>query len=141
MVADYTPPLFSASSLHTGPWPVLEVAGEIDLATAPQLQDHLIEAINGHDRSADLILDMTKVEFCDASGLRVLVSAHRWIQRRGGRLRLICPEGPLLRILRITTLTRLLSVHPTMEHALADECRPCDAAPGSRSPAARTLVG
>jgi anti-anti-sigma factor len=137
MVADYTPLMFSASSRHTGPWPVLEVTGEIDLATAPQLQDHLIEAINEH-RSADLVLDMTKVEFCDASGLRVLVRAHRWIQQRGGRLRLVCPKGPLLRILRITTLTRLLSVHPTMEDALADEYSPCGTASNSRLPTVRT---
>ncbi|GAA4489628.1 STAS domain-containing protein [Actinoallomurus oryzae] len=140
MVADYTPLLFSASSRHTGPWPVLEVTGEIDLATAPRLQDHLIEAINAH-QSADLIVDMTKVEFCDASGLRVLVRAQRWIQRRGGRLRVICPEGRLLRILRITTLTRLLSVHPTMEDALADECAPCGTPSYSRSPALRTRAG
>ncbi|WP_329236516.1 STAS domain-containing protein [Actinoallomurus sp. NBC_01490] len=140
MVADYTPLLFSASSRHTGPWPVLEVTGEIDLATAPRLQDHLIEAINAH-QSADLIVDMTKVEFCDASGLRVLVRAQRWIQRRGGRLRVICPEGRLLRILRITTLTRLLSVHPTMEDALADEYAPCGTASYSRSPALRTGAG
>ncbi|GLY75585.1 STAS domain-containing protein [Actinoallomurus iriomotensis] len=140
MVADKIPPLFSASSRHTGPCPVLEVAGEIDLATAPWLQDHLIEVINSQDGSADLILDMTKVEFCDASGLRVLVSAQRWIRQRGGRLRVICPEGPLLRILRITTLTRLLSVHPTIEDALA-ESPPCGTAPGTRSPAVRTGAG
>jgi anti-anti-sigma factor len=121
MVADNTPPLFSASSRRSGPWPVLEVAGEIDLATAPQLQDHLLEAINDHDQPPGLILDLTKVEFCDASGLRVLVRGHRWISRRGGRLHLVCPDGQMLRILRITELTRLLPVHPSLEHALADQ--------------------
>jgi anti-sigma B factor antagonist len=121
MVADNIPPLFSASSRRAGPWPVLEVAGEIDLATAPRLQDHLLEAINDHDQPSGLIVDLTRVEFCDASGLRVLVRAHRWISQRGGRLRLICPDGQLMRILHITELTRLLSVHPSLEHALADQ--------------------
>jgi anti-sigma B factor antagonist len=143
MVAHNTPPLFSASSRRADPWWILDVAGELDLATAPQLRDHLIElieAITDHDQPPSLILDMTKVEFCDASGLRVLVAAHRWIGQRGGRLRLVCPEGQLLRILRVTQLTHLLPVHPILDDALADHgardhppghtghCTPCPTA-------------
>lgn len=121
MVADNVPPLFHASTRSVGTWRILQVAGELDMATAPQLQEALIKAMTVHDQPPSLILDLTDVGFCDASGLRVLVAAQRSIQRRHGRLRLICPEGRLLRILRIAQLPCLLLVYPTLDRALNDD--------------------
>ncbi|MFI5761789.1 STAS domain-containing protein [Streptomyces sp. NPDC051563] len=52
---------------------LLTVSGEIDLDTAPQLQDAVDAARPGPGRS--LLLDMSGVDFCDCSGLTVLMRA------------------------------------------------------------------
>jgi anti-anti-sigma factor len=113
-----TAPLF-LSSRRKGKWSIVDVAGEIDLATGPQLAACLEVIIKHRKHPAHVIVDLSDLTFCDASGLSVLVSAHEQAERRGGQLRLVCPEGQVLNILRITELTRQLSVHPTLNDALA----------------------
>src|SRR3712207_211344 len=50
---------------------VLEVGGEVDVYTAPKLREKLVELVGeGHYQ---IIVDMTKVEFLDSTGLGVLV--------------------------------------------------------------------
>ena len=120
MVAENIAPLFSVSSRREYRWSVVDVAGEVDLATAPALRDCLMEVASVHDRPPSVIVDLSDVRFCDASGLGVLVDAHKRIQRRGGRLRLICPEGQVLRLIRITGLTRLLPIYPALDDARRD---------------------
>ncbi|MFD7781254.1 STAS domain-containing protein [Streptomyces sp. NPDC059753] len=63
-----------SSRRHKG-WTVVEVSGELDVATRNQLGDHLEEVIAAHT-PARVVLDMSQLDFCDASGLSVLVAAH-----------------------------------------------------------------
>ena len=58
----------------------IHVHGELDLATAPQL-DAALGAVDG---AAEVEIDLSAVSFCDAAGLRALELAHR---RLGSRLR------------------------------------------------------
>lgn len=51
-------------------------------------------------------------------GLGALFGAHLRTARYGGRLRPVCPEGPLLRILDVTGLRRVVPVHSTVAEAL-----------------------
>ncbi|WP_431945160.1 STAS domain-containing protein [Actinacidiphila sp. bgisy167] len=118
----------TVSSCHCDGWPVVEVAGELDISTAHLLGDHLEDVIAVH-RPAHVVLDLSRLEFCDASGLSVLVWAHHAADGRDGRLRLVCPEGSTRRLLRITELTEVIPVHCTLEEALA-------AAEAERTPAA-----
>ena len=76
---------------------VISVAGEIDLYTAPKLQSELMRRLN--DSPIRLIVDMSGVEFCDSTGINVLLAAHRHARERGGELQLARPgsatqEGP-----------------------------------------------
>jgi anti-anti-sigma factor len=75
---------------------LVTIAGEVDLATAPQLADVLTECADG-----DVRLDLSSVTFMDSSGLRTLLVTHRSFRERGRRL-VIC--GPVDRV-----------VHRTME--------------------------
>ncbi len=54
-------------------WTV-HVFGDLDLETGPPLRDHLASVLA---RSAELVVDMTAVEFCDSSGLGALVATRR----------------------------------------------------------------
>lgn len=76
------------------------VRGELDLATAPELEDTLVTAI---EDGREVVLDLRELEFMDSSGVRVLVVAHT---RAEGRFGLIAagPNSPVTKILAIAGL-------------------------------------
>lgn len=57
-----------------------------------------------------VVLDLHRVSFIDSSGLKAIVTAHKWLQARGGRLRLVGPNKPTRKIFEITGLTQVLTV-------------------------------
>jgi anti-sigma B factor antagonist len=86
----------------------MSVAGEIDLYTAPRLQSELMAAINGgHVR---LVVDMSGVDFCDSTGINVLLAAHRHARERGGELALARPGSATRKVLQVTGLESVFTV-------------------------------
>ncbi|MEJ8657730.1 anti-sigma factor antagonist [Streptomyces sp. MS1.AVA.4] len=108
----------TVSSHRRDGWSVVTVAGELDIATAGLLGNHLEDVGSAHD-PVRLIVDLSVLAFCDASGLRVLVDAHDAARRRCGELRLVCPDGMITYLLRITGLIDVIPVHATLPEALA----------------------
>lgn len=106
-----------SSSCHDG-WVVATVAGEIDTETAPRLSGYMRSLLAGRDGSPQIIVDLGEVAFCDAAGLGVLVGARSHAMRHGGALRLVVPEGPVRRVLRVAARTHDLEVHATLSDAL-----------------------
>jgi anti-sigma B factor antagonist len=87
---------------------VLSVTGEIDLYTAPTLQSELMAALGaGKTR---LIVDMSRVDFCDSTGINVLLAAHRHARERGGELQLASPGSATRKVLQVTGLESVFSV-------------------------------
>src|SRR5690242_9349196 len=75
---------------------VLEVGGEIDVDTAPQLREFLISLVEAGDRN--IVVDLGRVEFLDATGLGVLVGALKRLRGVEGELSLVCAQERLLKI-------------------------------------------
>ncbi|WP_413811070.1 STAS domain-containing protein [Streptomyces sp. OE57] len=100
-------------------WPVIQVDGELDLATRDQLRHHLDKLIAARN-PARIIVDFSRLSFCDASGLSTLAAADREARRRHGGLRLVCPEGKVRRLLRLTQLARFIPVFDSLSQAIAD---------------------
>jgi anti-sigma B factor antagonist len=96
---------------------VVEVAGEIDLASAPELRTCLHQTINAGSRQ--LVVDLRQVDFIDSMGVGVLVGAHRRLRDHDGSLQLVGADGLVLRILRLTGLDRVIPLHATLSDALA----------------------
>jgi len=95
---------------------VLEVGGEVDVYTAPKLRERLVELVGeGHH---DLIVDMTKVEFLDSTGLGVLVGGLKRVRAHDGSLALVCSQERILKIFRITGLTKVFPIYDTLDEAL-----------------------
>ena len=61
---------------------VLEVGGEVDVYTAPRLRERLVELVEGGARK--VIVDLSRVEFLDSTGLGVLVGALKRLRAAGG---------------------------------------------------------
>jgi anti-anti-sigma factor len=81
---------------------VLKLHGELDPHTAPTLRAHIDEALS--DETRTLVLDVAGLLFIDSSGLRVIISAHKEMEGRGGRLVLRSPTPTTQRLLDITGL-------------------------------------
>ncbi|MFB4320581.1 STAS domain-containing protein [Actinomadura sp. 21ATH] len=89
---------------------IVALRGDLDIVTAPALREHLLGVL-GHS-SGLLILDLSKVSFCDASGLAVLIGTHRRATGLGITLHLAAPNPQVTKLLRITRLDRVLTVIP-----------------------------
>lgn len=98
---------------------VVAVAGELDMATAPQLQTHIAELLEqGRNR---LVFDLAEVSFCDSTGLSVFVRAKNNSDETDGSVRLAAPQRGVLRILEVSGLVEVLPTYATVEEAIASD--------------------
>jgi anti-anti-sigma factor len=94
--------MLRVSAAETGQTTVLRVAGELDLATADTLREHVRACAGpGIDR---LVLDLAGVEFVDVTGLGVFVEAQRLASAHGGTVVLRRPRPMVLRMLDLLKL-------------------------------------
>jgi anti-sigma B factor antagonist len=86
---------------------VVTVRGELDLATAPGLEEVLVPPLKD---GGQVVLDLRALEFMDSTGVRVIVAAHVAGQESGGALVLVRtdPAGPVGRVLEISGLDGIL---------------------------------
>jgi anti-sigma B factor antagonist len=80
----------------------VQIRGEIDLATAPELEAQVIQAFEGGPSS--VVLDLTALTFIDSSGLRALVSLSNHARDRGASLALKNVPRHAQRVLDLTGL-------------------------------------
>jgi anti-anti-sigma factor len=94
---------------------IAELTGELDIASVPALRDQLLSLLR--PGSSRLVIDLSRVSFCDASGLAVLVNTGRRARLLGGFLRLAAVSPQVGRVLNITGLDRHLEIFPTVQAA------------------------
>src|SRR5258708_23486340 len=88
---------------------IMSVGGEIDLYTAPRLHGELVTALAGGGPE-QIVVDMSGVEFCDSTGMNVLLAAHRRAREQGGDLELAAPRPAIKKILQVTGLETVFTV-------------------------------
>jgi anti-sigma B factor antagonist len=97
--------------------PVVTAPEEIDVTNAPVLRSVLLEAAAyGH---GTLVVDMTRTQFCDSSGLHTLLTAYKRAQAEGGELLLVISATRVLRIFAITGIDRVIPNFTSLDQALA----------------------
>jgi anti-sigma B factor antagonist len=95
-----------------GAWTVIEVAGELDLHSAPALREQLAEA--SAREPARVAVDLTRVSFMDSSTLGILVSSLKHARERGGDLVLIGVNGSPGKVLSVTGLDQVFRLVPSV---------------------------
>jgi anti-anti-sigma factor len=96
---------------------VLAVSGELDLATCPELEEHLGRAFAS---SAELVIvDLRELEFIDSTGLSVLVKAHQQAAEAGARFGLVNGGSQVRRLLSLTGLAERLPIVDAPEELLS----------------------
>ena len=87
----------------------MSVHGEIDLYTVPRLQRELAGVLAA-DVPVRLVVDLSGVDFCDSTGVNVLLAAHRQARESGGDLELAAPRPSVRKILQVTGLEAVFKV-------------------------------
>ena len=110
-------PRFRIDETLEGSTRILEVHGELELATAPTLGQRIRRPLFW-DGTEHVIVDLSGVVFLDSSGASALLLSVSHARALGRTLSFICPEGEALRRLKIYGLDAMLSVFPTRQSAL-----------------------
>ncbi len=97
--------------------PVVAAPGEIDITNAEALRSALsTAAADGH---GTLVVDMTQTQFCDSSGLHVLIAAHRRAGAEGREVVLVIPSTAVLRVFALTGMDTVIPNFTSLAGALA----------------------
>ena len=100
---------------------VIVIDGELDILTTASLRVRFAETLLSTTES--VIIDLSGVLFCDASGLALLVGAQNRAQADGRTVVLAGPREGVSKLLRITGLDRAFTIHPTVDDARHDAGR------------------
>jgi anti-sigma B factor antagonist len=88
---------------------IVTICGEIDLYTAPRLHGELAGLL-ADGMPARVVIDMSGVEFCDSTGMNVLLSCLRRARERGGELEIAAPKPAVRKILQVTGLDSVFTL-------------------------------
>ena len=102
--------------LNQDAW-VISLAGEVDLYTAPEFKQQLLEVIDQGGR--DVVVDLTNTTFIDSTTLGVLVGGVKRLRGQDGQLSLVCSDRNIAKIFEITGLDRVFQIYPARDEALA----------------------
>lgn len=91
---------------------VIAVRGELDIATTAGLRDRILTILA--DTSTPVVIDLSAVTFCDASGLALLVGTQRRARLHGVAVTLAAPRPAVRKLLRVTGLDRAFVIHPPL---------------------------
>jgi anti-sigma B factor antagonist len=96
---------------------VISLTGEVDLYTAPEFKQQLLDVIG--DGGKEVIVDFTSTTFIDSTTLGVLVGGVKRLRSNDGQLSLVCNDRNITKIFEITGLDRVFAIYPTREDAVA----------------------
>ncbi len=109
--------LFSVSSERSGDdVGVVALSGEVDIFTAPQFKERMVELLDAGVYR--LVVDLSEVTFIDSTALGVLIGGVRRVHGAGGAMALVVVSRPVERVLAVTGLDRVFAMYATRAEAL-----------------------
>ncbi len=102
---------------------VVTVRGELDMNTAPELEDNLAKVMTAE--GVQVVIDLIECDFIDSTGIALIVRSWQRLDSGGaeggdGKLVLCCINTQVRRLLRITGVESSISVHEGRDAALAE---------------------
>ena len=92
--------------------------GSIDLHSSDELRSRLTELVDAGERA--VVVDLAAVDFCDSSGLNVLVRAYKHARAQNATLTVTGAYGRVENVLKTTGLDRFLVEGAAEEDAAED---------------------
>ena len=96
---------------------VISLAGEVDLYTAPEFKQQLLQVIS--DGAKNVIVDFSNTTFIDSTTLGVLVGGVKRLRTNDGQLSLVCSDRNITKIFEITGLDRVFTIYGNRDEALS----------------------
>jgi anti-sigma B factor antagonist len=110
------------STRDVGESTVIKLKGEVDIYTAPSLRETIVDAVEkGRYKIA---VDLNEVVFLDSTGLGVLVGGLKRVKQHDGELGVICNQDKILRIFKITGLTKIFKMYSSTEELEGQQASP-----------------
>ena len=95
---------------------VIALAGEVDLYTAPEFKQQLLEVIG--QGAKDVVVDFSDTTFIDSTTLGVLVGGVKRLRLNEGQLSLVCSDRNITKIFEITGLDRVFTIYGSRDEAV-----------------------
>src|SRR4249919_1681083 len=95
---------------------VVALTGEVDLYTAPEFKQQLLDVIA--QGAKEVIVDFSGTTFIDSTTLGVLVGGVKRLRTNDGQLSLVCSDRNITKIFEITGLDRVFTIYATRDEAI-----------------------
>src|ERR687883_1510858 len=95
---------------------VISLSGEVDLYTAPEFKQQLLEVIG--QGGSDVVVDLSDTTFIDSTTLGVLVGGVKRLRPSGGPLTLVCSDRNITKIFEITGLDKVFPIYGSRTEAV-----------------------
>ena len=95
---------------------VISLAGEVDLYTAPEFKQQLLDVISQGGKN--VVVDFSNTTFIDSTTLGVLVGGVKRLRTNDGQLSLVCSDRNITKIFEITGLDRVFTIYATRDEAV-----------------------
>jgi len=95
---------------------VISLSGEVDLYTAPEFKQQLLEVIGQGGK--DIVVDLSDTTFIDSTTLGVLVGGVKRLRPAGGQLTLVCSDRNITKIFEITGLDKVFPIYASRNEAV-----------------------
>lgn len=92
---------------------LVNVTGEVDMATSPELE----AALERTRADANVVVDLTRCDFLDSAAIRVLLAGIARSRSAGGSMSLVAPDARIRRVLEIAGVDATIPIHETREAA------------------------
>lgn len=89
---------------------VVSVEGELDMASASELED----AVSGVTSASHIVIDLDSCTFLDSAGMRVITET----MRKGTRVSVVATDPGMLRLLEISAVDTMVTVYASVAEAL-----------------------
>ena len=96
---------------------VIALAGEVDLYTAPEFKQQLLDVIG--QGAKDVVVDFSDTTFIDSTTLGVLVGGVKRLRTNDGQLSLVCSDRNITKIFEITGLDKVFEIYATRDEAIS----------------------
>jgi anti-sigma B factor antagonist len=96
---------------------VISLSGEVDLYTAPEFKQQLLDVIGQGGK--EVVVDFTNTTFIDSTTLGVLVGGVKRLRTNDGRLSLVCSDRNITKIFEITGLDKVFEIYATRDDAIS----------------------
>lgn len=101
---------------HAEAHSVVSVRGEVDLHTAPKVEDAISRA---SDASETVVVDLGGITFMDSTALSTFMRSGDALKKKGVAMRLAAPSGAVERIFSVTGFGDYFEVFPSREAAIS----------------------